>query len=53
MYNVTEDHDQDNGNIPLLICPSSQARLHIPTQLDEKDDSTPIADDKSELNVRP
>jgi hypothetical protein len=47
MYDVTED-----GNIPLLNCPSSQARLHIPAQLDEEDDSTPIADDKSESNVR-
>ena len=53
MYDAHEDHDQDNGNIPLLNRPSSQARLRIPTQLDEEDDSRSLVDDnRSESNVR-
>jgi chitin synthase len=54
MYDTAhEDQDQDNGNIPLLNRPSSQARLRIPSQLDEEDDSPSVVDDnRSESNVR-
>jgi len=38
MYDAHDNHD-DNGNMPLLNRPSSQAWLHIPTQVDEDDDS--------------
>jgi chitin synthase len=50
MYDAPEDHDQDNGNIPLLNRPSSQARLRIPSNLDEEDE--PVDDNRSESNVR-
>ena len=53
MYDAHEDYDPDSGNIPLLNRPSSQARLRIPSQLDEEDDSPSVVDDnRSESNVR-
>ncbi len=53
MYDAHEDQDQDNGNIPLLNRPSSQARLRIPSQLDEEEDSPSLVDDNRSESQRP
>lgn len=50
MYEPHEEHELDDGDMPLLNHPSSQSKLSVPDRYDDGDDASSLGE--SENNVR-